>query len=87
MTALGIPLERLHQSRDRPGVVMFPLPAELREFIDRFDHGLLPAHQGHVDVWQVLQLRALASDMPVPAKQRARDSVQVGKTPQLLASA
>jgi hypothetical protein len=65
MTAWGIPHEHLKQSRDRPGVVMFSLPPELREFVDQFDRGLLPHHQGQVDQQEVRHLGELASGMPV----------------------
>lgn len=68
MRAWKIPREQLQQSRDRPGIVMFSLPSELREFIDRFDRGLLLNHREQVDQQEVRQLRTLASSMPVPAK-------------------
>lgn len=68
MRAWKIPLEQLQQSRDKPGIVIFSLPSELREFIDRFDRGLLPGHRAQVDQQEVRQLKALASSMPVPAK-------------------
>jgi hypothetical protein len=79
MTAWKIPLERLQQSRDRPGIVMFSLPPELQEFIDRFDRGLLPGHQGQVDQQEVRQLRTLARNMPIPVRQRTGDSVDLRK--------
>ncbi len=79
MTAWKIPFERLQQSRDRAGMVMFSLPSELQEFIEQFDRGLLPDHEGQVDQQEARQLRALASSIPVPVKRRNRDSVELRK--------
>jgi len=79
MTAWKIPLERLQQSRDRPGMVMFSLPPELREFIDQFDRGLLPGHQGQVDQQEARQLGVLASGIPLTVKRQNRDSVELRK--------
>jgi hypothetical protein len=73
MTVWAIPLDRLQQSRDRPGIVIFPLPPELRKFVDRFDHGLLPVHQGKVGRVEVQQLRVLANRMPVLSGLRKKD--------------
>jgi hypothetical protein len=70
MTAWGIPHEQLKQSRERPGIVIFPLPSELREFVDQFDRGFLPAQQSPVDQHEVRDLRELASGMPMPVRQR-----------------
>lgn len=70
MTAWGIPHEQLKQSRERLGIVMFSLPSELREFVDRFDRGLLPGHQGQVDQQEVRHLAELASNMPIPVRQQ-----------------
>jgi hypothetical protein len=88
MTAWAIPHEQLRQSRDRPGVAMLPLPSELREFINRFDRGLLPAHQGPLDQSEVQHLRELASGMPMPSRPRnkaiaeaSRDSVKTRGKP------
>ena len=66
MSVWGIPHERLKESRDRPGVVMFPLPDTLREFVDEFDRGLLPRLQGQVEQQEVRHLGELASRMPIP---------------------
>ncbi len=74
MTAWEIPNEQPRLSRERPGVVMVPLPPEIREFLDRFDSGLLPDHQGRIDQQEVRRLRELASSLPNsvnPRKQAA----------------
>ena len=76
MTAWEIPHEQLRQSLDRLGVIMLPLPAELREFINRFDRGLLAAHQGHVDQQEIQNLRELASGMPMPTRQRNKSAAE-----------
>jgi hypothetical protein len=68
MTVWKIPREQLQQSCERPGIVMFPLPSEIREVVDRFDHGFLPDHQGQVDQLEVRHLGELARAMPMPVK-------------------
>jgi len=70
MTAWGMPDRRLKQSGERSGFVILPLPSEIREFVDHFDHGLLPDYQSQVDVQEVHQLRDLARTMPIPGRQR-----------------
>ena len=88
MTAWKIPHEQLQQSRERPGIVMLPLPSELREFVRRFDGGLLPGYQGQVDQQEMQHLRELASGMPMPIMQRnkpvaeaSRNSVKTNRMP------
>jgi hypothetical protein len=80
MTAWGIPHEQLQQSRERPGIVIFPLPSELREFINRFDRGLLPGHRGHADQQEVQELGELASGMPMPITKRNKAATEHPET-------
>jgi hypothetical protein len=68
MTAWHIPHEQLQQSRERSGVVMFPLPSEIAEFVDQFDRGLLPDLQRQVAHQEVQHLRKIASAMPTPKR-------------------
>ncbi len=68
MTAWELPQEQPKLSRERPGIVMVPLPSEIREFLHRFDSGLLPDHQGRIDQQEVRRLRELASSLPTSAR-------------------
>ena len=68
MTAWELPQEQPKLSRERPGIVMVPLPSEIREFLHRFDSGLLPDHQGRIDQQEVRRLRELASSLPTSVR-------------------
>jgi hypothetical protein len=70
MTAWEVPDRKLKQSAEQSGFVIFPLPSEMRNFVEQFDRGLLPDHRGQVDQQEVRHLRELANGMPIPGRQR-----------------
>ena len=72
MTAWGMSHEQPKPSRARPEIIMVPLPPELREFLLRFDRGLLPNLQGQIDQQEVQDLKELASSMPNPVGPRSK---------------
>lgn len=66
MTAWQMPHQLLIQPGGQSGCVIFPLPAEIREFVDLFDHGLLPNYQDEVGQIEMRRLSELARAMPPP---------------------
>jgi hypothetical protein len=71
MTAWGMSHEQPKPSRASPEIVMVPLPYELREFLHRFDRGLLPNLEGQIDQREVHHLKDLANSMPNPVRRRS----------------
>jgi hypothetical protein len=65
MTAWAMPHRLLTQPGEKSGCVIFALPAEIREFVDQFDRGLLPDYQGEVGQIEMRQLSELAHAMPL----------------------
>jgi hypothetical protein len=55
----------LTQPGEKSGCAMLALPAEIREFIYKFDRGLLPDYQGEVDEIEMRRLSELARKMPI----------------------
>ena len=66
MTAWAMPHQLLAQPGEKSGCVVVALPAEIREFVDQFDRGLLPDYQSEVGQIEVRQLSELAHAMPLP---------------------
>jgi hypothetical protein len=64
LTAWEPPRHLLTQPGEKSGCVILPLRAEIREFIDQFDRGLLPDYQGEVDEIEMRRLSELARSMP-----------------------
>ena len=61
LTAWQLPQRQLKPSGEKSGFVLLPMPAELREFVDQFDRGLLPEFQAEVDPREKQRLRELAA--------------------------
>ena len=72
MTAWGITGHQPAQSRDKSGCVTFPLQAPMQEFINQFDHGLLPNYQSEVNQGEMRRLGELARTIPIPVAWRDR---------------
>jgi hypothetical protein len=70
MTAWGMPRQLLTQPREKLGCVVLAMPAEIREFIDQFDRGLLPDYLGEVDELEMRQLREMVRTMPISVGRR-----------------
>jgi hypothetical protein len=79
LTVWGIPRPRT-LLQEKSDYVILALPAEIREFIDRFDRGLLPDYQGEVDEIEMRRLRELARSMPILVGRRDTRDKSHGKS-------
>jgi hypothetical protein len=82
LAAWGMPEGRLVQSLERNGFVLLPLPAELSEFLEQFDRGLLPDYQGQVDNEEARKLKELARGMAIPGRNGIKHRVAARGTAQ-----
>ena len=64
-TAWGIPNQPQIQPANKSGCAILALPLEVREFLNRFDCGLLPDYEGEVSRIETRQLSELARAMPL----------------------
>ncbi len=63
--AWGIPNQPQTQPTQKSGCATLALPLEVREFLNRFDCGLLPDYEGEVSRIETRQLSELARAMPL----------------------
>jgi len=64
-TAWKIPNQPQTQATQKSGWAILALPPEVREYLNRFDCGLLPACEGEVSRIEARQLSELARAMPL----------------------
>jgi hypothetical protein len=80
LTAWEMPRHLLTQPGEKSACVILPLGAEIREFIDQFDRGLLPDYQGEVDQIEICRLSKLARRVPLLVGRRNTWGTSHGKS-------
>ena len=71
-TAWKMPGQLMLDPVNKSACVTIQLPAEMSEFIDRFDRGMLPNYEREVDPHEIHQLKELARAMPLSVERRIR---------------